>query len=296
MKARNAVVVVLIVMLSLMMGENAVFGGQNNFQIAPPPIAYPYFEAGRSDEKIEPLFIDIESQQAGISLAGIGLNFDGRTAFSDSVAGDIQFGFFALNGEMPGVPPITMIPAYSGGTFVGYWTPTPTGKAKVNMSSLQMSLNLELQPIHTSGGSLILFLGPNIGLMSMTLRTPYSLTYGSTTNSGYTDKLQITSTTMGVQFGAQASLSLGDSVKLSPFFMMSSSSGSATLTDDPGVSGTSGSTMSSDIPATTTTSMGMDIIIGDLSLGTILEDLKSDKNQGSNQDVKITIFRMGYHW
>lgn len=272
----------------------AVLGADSNFQIAPPPIAHPYFEPGKTDSKIEPIYINIASTD--FSLSGGGVNFDTRHVFTEVLALDVQGGFFALNGEMPGIPPITLIPAYSGGSFLGYYAALPTGKAKVNMTSIQMSVNVEFQPVHGDGGGLIIFGGPNLGIMSMTMKTPYNLYWAptGTTTTGFTDTLSISSVTAGIQMGLQGDIAVGDTVRLTPFIMVSTSSGSSTMEDDPGVKGVTGTTTTADIPSSTSTSLGMDIVMGDLSIGTVLQQMKPKANE--TEGVKITMFRLGYRF
>lgn len=275
------------------LAQNFVFAADSSFQIAPPPIAHPYFEPGKTDSKIEPIYINIAATD--FSLSGGGINFDTRHVLTEMLALDVQGGFFLLNGEMPGIPPMTPIPAYtSGGSFLGYYLALPTGKAKVNMTAIQMSFNVEFQPIHGDGGGLIIFGGPNLGISKMTLTTPYSLTYGSTTTTGYTDTLSISSVTAGLQVGLQGDIAVSEDFRLTPFIMVSSSSGSSTMTDDPGVQGVDDTTSTADIPSSTSTSIGMDIVMGDLSIGTVLQQMAPKENE--SEGVKITMFRLGYRF
>lgn len=289
----------LLALTAILIGPSQVLGEQSNFQIAPPPIAYPYFEPGRLDGKIEPIFVGITAKD--ISLSGGGVNLDIRQAFSEFMAMDMQAGIFLLSGEMPGIPPITPIPAYSTtGSFGGYYTTRVDGKAKVSMTSMAISANLELQPIHGKHGGIIIFGGPNIGIMSMDMKTPYSLivppsfSNAGQVRSGYTDTLTISSSTAGFQFGLQGDIHITGDLKLSPFFMTSSTSGSATLKDNPGAAGVSGYSSTADIPTSSSSSLGMDIIIGNLSIGTVLQEMKSQEK--GTEDINITLFRLGYHF
>lgn len=287
----------LTVTLSLVQPSAAL--GAENFQIAPPPIAYPYFEPGRTDSKVEPIIINIESKD--FALSGGGVNFDGRKAFSNFLAMDFQGGIFMLNGEMPGIPPITLIPAYdTNNIFRGYYLTQVDGKAKVRLNSFQFSFNVEFQPIHGDRGGLIIFGGPSLGLMNMTMDTPYSLivpfpfSNAGQRYSGFTDTLTITSTLGGIQMGLQGDVAVAGNIRISPFIMVSTASGSSTMKDDPGVRNVSGYSTTADIPSFTTTSMGMDIIVGNLSVGTLLQDMQpKDKSQAG---VKITMFRLGYRF
>jgi len=273
----------------------------SNFQIAPPPIAYPYFEAGRGDGKIEPMLISIESKEAEMSLAGAGINMVGRQAFSEWIALDVQAGLFALNGQTAGIPPITPIPTTGAYSAYTYYYTRVDGKAQVNMTSFVMSFNIELQPIKEDFGNLILFFGPNFGVSSMTMRTPYSLIVPSPYSnagdvfSGYTDTLTFSGSTSGAQFGMQAGFALGHGLQISPFFMMSSASGTATLTDDPGTGNAGTTSVTADIPESSTTSFGMDIVIDEMSLGTIFQNIQSQDSEEQG-DINIVMFRFGFHF
>lgn len=288
-----------LLVTALLLIQTSAAVGAENFQIAPPPIAYPYFEAGRTDSKIEPIIISIEAKD--FSLSGGGVNFDGRKAFSTMLAVDFQGGIFMLNGEMPGIPPMTLIPAYdTNNIFRGYYYTQVNGKAQVRMNSFQFSFNVEFQPIHGESGGLIIFGGPSLGLMNMTMETPYSLivpfpfSNAGQAYSGFTDTLTITSTLGGVQMGLQGDVVVAGNIRVSPFVMVSTAAGSSTLKDDPGVKNVSGYSTTADIPSFSTTSMGMDIIIGNLSVGTLLQNMQpKDKSQAG---VKITMFRLGYRF
>ena len=270
---------------------------QSNFQIAPPPIAYPYFEAGRSDGRVEPTFITISSDAADLSLAGIGISAVGRQALSDWVAFDVQGGMFVLTGQMAGIPPITPIPTGDG----YYYYTRVDGNADVSMVSFIMSFNLELQLLKADEGSLIFFFGPNFGVSSMTIQTPYSLivpppySNAGSVYSGYTDTLTVSSSTGGAQFGMQAGLNLGHGVHFTPFFMMSSTSGTATMTDNPGYSSAGTTSMTADIPESSVTSFGMDIVIDDMSIGTMLQNIQSQDEEESSE-VDIFMLRFGFNF
>lgn len=277
-----------LLLIGLLFFSGTLFAGSSGFQIAPPPIAYPYFEEGKVDLKFEPMLISIESAEADLSLSGIGFNFIRRQAFSDMLAFDMQGSMSVLTGQMPGV---AMYYSYD------YYA-TPTGKADVTMTAMSFSFNLEMQLVKEGEESLIFFFGPNFGLANMTMLTPYSLTVlpphsnAGQVFSGYTDTTTILSSTVGLQFGMQANLSLGDRVSISPFFMMSSTSATATITNDPGTSDTEPTTFTGDPTTSTATSFGMDIIIDEISIGTILQNI----SQEDESDVNIVMFRFGYHF
>jgi hypothetical protein len=295
MKTKLSNTTLLMAMGSLLALTGLAQAADSNFQIAPPPIPYPVFVAGATDSKIEPIVVSISAPS--VTLSGGGVNADGRYAFSDMLAVDVQGGLFALTGEMPGIPPMSLLPAYSSsGSFLGYYTPQTTGKATVSMTSIQMSMNVEFQAIRGAAGGLIIFAGPSFGVMNMEMKTPYRLYWPATgaTYSGYTDTLTISATNAGFQMGLQGDIALIDDMRIVPFMMVGSFSGTSTLTDKPGMSRASGTTSTADIPSYSTSSMGMDIIMGNLSIGTLMQQMQS-QDQASDP-VKITMFRLGFRF
>ncbi len=272
------------------------YAQQSNFQIAPSPIAYPYFTDGRSDGLLGASFISITSQY--MTLTGGAAEFKGRTAFSDYTAIDIDFGMAGMGGSMPGIPPIS--PIYTSGAFhVPYYTQV-AGDATLSFLSMRMSANLELQLLHDDIGSLILFGGPNLNFSQFTITTPFNLIVpppwgnAGTVYKGYTDTLTINSTLTGWQMGMQMDIALATDFRLSPFFMISSFSGTANLSDTTTASGTVNTSLSADIPAASSMSFGMDIVIGDFSVGSLIQQMK--KSKSSDQDVRVIMISVSYHF
>ncbi len=257
----------------------------NGFQIAPPPIAHPIFVAGAKDQKFDFNYISMSSSEADIDLTGLGASYIVREAYSDSLAISAQAGLFMLNGTMPGLA----LPFYYSGSW---FFPESLSKADVSMMSMPFSANIELQLIKEDAASLIVFIGPNLGFSVMNMQTSYKV---SPTSPTYTNLAQVTSTTAGLQFGMQAGLKLSDDLKISPFFMVSSSSGTANFTYKSGASGVSDTTYSGDIPDITTSSIGMDIIIKELSIGTVLQDIQRSNSDGSDAGgMETVMLRFGY--
>ena len=262
---------------------------QSNFQISPAPITYPYFEPRRFDAKVTGTYLSMKSDDGSFSIGGGGANGALRYAISELFAVDGTLGIMVLSGKMPGFA----MPFYYSGTF---WTPHVTGKADLTGFSMPFSFNLEVQPVHTRGGSLILFGGPLLTFNYLSIATPYYATAGLTTAKR---TLFTTDTTMlmgGVQFGAQGGINAGN-FKFAPFIMMNTQSGAATETFDSGYSGTTsyvGNTTVTINPFTTT-SMGMDIIYTpwNLSFGTLFQQMAA---QGSNKGVSTTLLQLSWHF
>lgn len=262
---------------------------QSNFQISPAPIAYPYFEPRRMDVKLTGTYMSMESDDAATTISGGGANGIIRYAFSELFAVDASMGFTVLGGEMPGFA----MPFFYGGNF---WTPVVTGKADLTGVSLPMSFNLEVQPLHTRRGSLILFGGPMMTFNSLSMVTPYYAVTGGTPAPRTAFTTDSTVLLGGVQFGAQGGINAGN-FKFTPFVLMNTQSGTATVTFDSGYKNTTsyvGDTTVT-IDPFTSTSIGMDVIYTpwDLSFGTMFQQMAA---QGDNEGMSTTMLQLSWHF
>lgn len=214
---------------------------QSNFSVAPPPIASPYFEAGKGEGKFRFTYLTISGQ--GMDLTGGGFDFVGRSAFSDKLAGDVAAGMLIIGADLAG-----------GGTMT--------------LVNIPISLNLELQAYKGDVMSAIVFAGPAM------IMTPGSMEMkvGTTTMTA-----SIFNFLYGAQAGLQLGVKLGD-FTLSPFAMAQSLQGTSTVTIT--VSGQSQST-TTDIPAYTTTSYGADLMYTPwgLTLSSVLQEANKADNQ-----------------
>jgi hypothetical protein len=277
---------VLVIAISLIFLQTRTHAQQSNFQIAPSPIAYPYFEEGRYDGNLGVSFISISTQD--MNMAGGAGDFKGRIAFSEFAAIDGNLGLNMLGGTMPGILPLISLYPY---------IPEVAGDATLTLFAFRMAFNIEIQPIKTDVFSIIFFGGPNMNFSQFTITTPFNLRLPPTYTSvakGYTDTLTINTNLTGWQAGVQIDLPLGGDARLSPFFMYSSFSGTATLTDITTVSGYGSTSMTVDVPGATATSFGMDIIFGDLSIGTLLQQMTAGDN--TTQDTSIIMISISYHF
>lgn len=266
-----------------------------SFQLSPAPIPYPYFKPGATDGKIDLSYIQMKITD--YTLNGMSVYGKGRKAFTDMLAVDGMLGLMYLGGQMPGIGPIALLPAYSSsGSFLGYYTPIAAQKSTFTSTNFNFAGNLELQAVRTPAFAMILFGGLNMNVTSMTFKTPYNLYYAPTGNTytGYTDSLSMSLLLTGFQVGMQVDIPLGTMVRLSPFIVMSTTSGSATMTDAPGVK-TSGQTVYTyDVQASTSVSTGFDIFINDISLGAMAQSSKSSQTGNSNSYLQLTVgFRFG---
>ncbi|MDH4162023.1 MAG: hypothetical protein OEW15_04960 [Nitrospirota bacterium] len=246
MRNHKILLPVLLFTLCVILASAPARAEQTNFSVAPPPIASPYFEAGKGEGKFRFTYLTIEGQ--GMDMKGGGIDFVGRTAFSEHFAGDIAFGFLFMNAEFKSTDPLT------------------TGSdATMTLMNMPFSANLEVQPYKGDILSTIIFLGPAM------IMTPGSM---ETTIMGQT----YSSTLFGFYYGAQAGLQLGVKLgdfNLSPFAMAQSMQGTMTITDS------QGNSFETDVPAYTTTSYGADLIYTPwgLTLSSVLQEAKKTDEQ-----------------
>lgn len=219
---------------------------QSNFSVAPPPIASPYFEAGKGEGKFRFTYLTISGES--MDLKGGGFDFVGRSAFSEHFAGDIAFGFLFLTADIA----------------------DPTGgEGTMNLVNIPFSMNLEFQPYNGDILSAIVFAGPAM------IMTPGSMEMTTTVmGNSYTSTMSIFNFLYGAQAGLQLGVKLGD-FTLSPFAMAQSLQGTSSITDD------QGNTTNTDIPAYTTTSYGADLIYTPwgLTLSSVLQEAKKSDDQ-----------------
>lgn len=289
MKIKQAGLFVIAVAGILWLSSTTVKAQQNNFQIAPPPIPYPYFEPGRMDYKLTGTYMSLSSDDSEISIGGGGVNGMLRYALNEQMALNGTLGMFGLSGEMPGFA----LPFFYGGNL---WSPVVEGKAKLTGFNMPMSGNLEFQAINTPGGSLIFFGGLNLSMAIFSIKTPYHARTG-VTNAGST-KFSMNTTAMlaGIQFGMQGGVPMGN-FNFVPFMMMNMQSGSASFTFKNGYRDTDNLVEDSvvDIEPFTMTSFGADImyIPWNLSFGTLLQQATSKKDQ---EGYKTVLVQLSWHF
>lgn len=263
---------------------------ESSFQLSPAPIPYPYFEPGVTDGKIDVSYLKLTFDN--YSFNGLSIFGKGRQAFTSFLALDAMAGLMYLSGNMPGVGPISSLPAYSStGSFLGYYTPVPAKTGTASIINMALSGNAELQVVHSPLFNAILFAGPSLNLSTFSLKTAYNKYYAptGTTYTGYTDTLTTTIMLGGFQAGMQIDIPLGSMVRMSPFFVISSTSGSATITDDPGTQTSNAYASAYDIPTSTTTSLGFDIFINEISIGAMAQSGKSSQTGGNSSYLQLTI-------
>ena len=244
----------------------------NSFQISPAPIPYPYFESGRFDGQINGMGASISAP--GMNLGVGGASGSLRYSFNDFLAWDFAGNFGLGNLTMPGL------------TNGGYQVPTHNSTLFTDMGGF--STNLEAQ-LGGKNGGLIFFGGFTYQGFSMS----NSGTYYCESN-GVGDIQGMGASMAGVQGGVQGNIHLGSSVRLAPFIMLQSLSGTSSMGiyTYNGAGGCSTTKSSQQIPTATSASYGLDILINDWSLGTFLQELK--QNSGSSSNVHSVVFQVGY--
>jgi hypothetical protein len=273
------------------------YAQQSNFTISPPPIAWPYFDEGRSDLSVSGSYVNINADS--LSMTGGVASVKGRQALSSALAVSVAASFGGLGGKMPGIPPMSVIYTSGSYSYVPYFT-QPTGRATVSFLSMNGSFNLELQPVHTESFDIIIFGGVSYNYSSMSITSPFALivpppySNAGTYYYGYQDTLTLTLTQYGYQFGTQIDLALSPGLRISPFFMMSAMQGNATMIDKTNASGSRGTSFSAKIPKTTSYSLGLDIIIQNVSIGSMLQQMQ--KASETNRDTSVLILSATYHF
>jgi len=263
---------------------------ESSFQLAPAPIPYPYFEPGATDSKIDFSYLRLDFDQ--YSFNGMSAFGKARKAFTESIAIDGMAGLMYLSGKLPGIGPISPLPAYAAnGSFLGYYTPIPAKTGDARILNLAFSANLELQVVRSPFLNAIIFAGPSLNVTSLTLKTLYDMYYTptGTTYTGYTDILTTSITLDGMQAGLQVDIPLGTMIRISPFFVVSTMSGSATITDDPGTKTTNAYSSTFEVPDSTTTSIGFDIFINDISIGAMAQSGKSTQTGSNSSYLQLSV-------
>ena len=232
-----------------------------------------------------------------MSLGLLDLGGKLRYAFNDLIAIDGNLGWGIGFGSMSvGMWPITAIPDH-----ITY----PEDNSSLFALSGRMSTNIEVQVFNTGDIGMLVFVGPNFSYFGLRIDTKYTLQKTSlpfSTLSGITDTLNLDSYLSGYQIGIQLDIGLQRNIRFSPFIMATVTSGSVSIHDDPNIilKDSSGNEYkpstkySADIPSTTALSIGMDIYIDQISIGTLLQQLQAAES--SNQDVTMIQISVSYNF
>jgi len=247
-----------LIIATAMAGIASAAHAQQSFSIAPPPIAAPTFEDGKTDGKVRFTYIDMSGN--GTEFTGGGVDGIVRKAFSNSFAGDIQGGMFVLDGD------IDMGTSKSSTTFINFL----------------FSANAELQAYKGNVFSALLFVGPNLNLMLGSMEIPCPI-------GTCTDTATITSSLFGLQGGIQFGIKAGD-FSIDPFAMIMTQQGSTTVS-------TSFADTTTTIDPYTTTSFGLDITYKpwNMSLSAIVQEAakQTDKDK---EGIKTNIYQLSWHF
>lgn len=263
---------------------------ESSFQLSPAPIPYPYFDPGTTDGKVDVSYVNLSL--AGYTFNGLSIFGKARKAFTEMLALDGMAGLMYLTGEMPGIGPISPLPAYSAaGAFLGYYTPIPAKTGTATALTVSFSGNAEVQVIRSPLFNAIVFAGPALNITSFTLKTLYNKYYvpTGTTYTGFTDTLSTSIMLGGLQAGMQIDIPLGSMIRVSPFFLVSSLGGSATITDDPGTKTSDAYSGSYEIPSSTTVSTGFDVFLNEISIGAMAQSGKSSQTGGNSSYYQLTV-------
>lgn len=282
----------------VILSVSSVYAQQSNFQFMPAPVAYPYFEPGRTDINLGVDTFGVSGGPEGateenkIDLSGAGAHFIARKAFSEKVAFSGGFGAYGMSGDVPGFA----LPVVDGAGNV--YTAVLDGKGDLSGFGMPFFLNLEVQPINRPGGNLLLFAGPNLAFAYFNADTPYHGQRGGTSLARTNFRTTATAFLGGVQFGAQVGARLG-SFRLAPFAMWLIQSGSASFTFDDGYSGninySEGLVEVADIEPYVVQVFGFDVLYEpwSLSLGGVFQKTNDKELQ---EGYETTMFSLSYHF
>lgn len=275
---------------------------QGNVSLSPAPVPYPYFMPGRFDAKVGGMFGSMASEGFDMTMGG-GYGYF-RKAANETLAFDMGAALFGLSGTLEqGSPPSsTPLACNTSRTICVPYFARSNGEATMTGFLGSFSANLEIQAAKDPRrGSLLLFAGPQMQFFTIDTLSPYSLIvpppFGNAGQaySGYTNTSSFQAFMAGIQIGVQGGIRLGD-FRLAPFFMLTTQSGSATITEDPGVSGASSTSVTADIDAFTSTSFGVDAIYipWGLSVGSMIQQAAASGS--SDNGVKTSIIQLSWHF
>lgn len=229
----------------------------SNFQIAPPPVPYPYFAAHSWDSSIEfagggMTWESPQASQKFNSTAG-GVQLSVRHAFSRVFAWDDSEGLFISGGQQGG----------GAGPYSGF--------------DFNLSNDIEIQPVGSRAFNPIIFFGPQLHVIHQN--------WGS---SGLADDALI-----GPQAGLELGLRLGP-VEFAPFFEFSALGGRiAQYNCNSGNCGASETDLTN---WQHTVSVGGDFIVKSFSIGAFFQDASAPNNGNAGPPVKSIIGEIGFRF
>jgi hypothetical protein len=269
---RRSVLSFFMALAILSVAGSAIAASQSTFSVSPPPIATPVFDTKETDLKVGATYLTMKSTDPAndFKLSGYGINAVSRKAFGNMLAIDYAVGVMYMSGD---------IGLGSGLTGTG-GTGGPGSKLKLSGVSIPFSFNLEVQPYKNDMFNVIVFAGPALNITEMSLRNVPTVIATTVIHDTWT----INSIMYGLQGGLQMGLGFGD-IHVDAFGMAMSQKGTQTVS-------TSFSDDTSDVPAVTTTSFGVDFtyVPWGLSLSSILQEAKGDNKSGT----KTTMYQLSW--
>jgi len=260
---------------------------QTNYQFAPAPIPYPFFEPNRTDFKITGVYGTLSAPE--VSIKGGGGLINGRKALNENFALDAQLGLIGMSGEVPGFA----LPFYYSGNL---WNPENLGKGELQAFSFPIAGNVEFQILRSRHGSVILFGGPNLVLTRVTIQTPYNARTGGTAAARTKFTTEATAVLGGIQMGMQAGIPL-KAFQLVPYVMANYESGSASFAFKEGYKGVTSFVKSGvvDIEPFSFFTVGGDIVYSPwgISLGTLFQQASANKEQNG---YKLVVTQLSWHF
>jgi len=236
-------------------------GDEPTFSVAPPPLAYPDYEIG---EQSRFSAASIKVSAPSLSMSGFNLSYNNRRPWMSE-------------GETPLGRAVGMAYSFS------YMSGTGAG-IDISAMTQYLGINYEHEGFKESRANGILFIGPSMNFLNTSVTGSGPGYYFDSTSSGIL---------FGYQYGVQVSFDV-EALKISPFYQVSSSSG--TINSESYFSMYSpccySSSSSTSVSITLkTTSFGFDIL--HTPSGFTLSSL-SQLAQGGKSDVKVTILQISY--
>lgn len=246
--------------IAAILATTAVFAddaSSSSFSIAPPPIANPVFDAKEKDQKIRVTYLTMESGPTTTNPAS-------------------QFKLKGYGLDMVARKAFNSVLAIDGGVGVIYLDGTMGSDSTLTGMTIPLTVNLEVQPVKTDVFSLIMFVGPQFGISVMEIESPGM--YISSDSFVY-----------GLQVGAQMGFNIKDTIGIDLFGMTLSQAG----TQDTYISSAYYSdSITSDIPAYTTTTYGIDFVY--LPWGLALSSILQEAGKSDSTGTKTHLYQISW--
>ncbi len=235
----------------------SAMANQNNFQIAPSPLANPSYEEGKKNLKVSAAYLNLKYDSVSLS----GINVQAAVRF-------VTIKDFAISAALP----FTVLVGNLG---------TSQADASFTMMNWSPSFLLEYQYKFNDKFSLIGFGGLGINFLFSYYEMVVFNSYVDVSSYAFT---------LNSPIGLQGRLSIIKNFTLAPFILFNYNYGGVATVVADGVSS------DTTIDGYSSISYGMDIIYNpwNLSVGTVLQQIGA--SSGSEEDVDIFMIQFSWLW